>query len=152
MFKTRKSLLNPNTTDTLIGEGTLFEGCIRSEASIRIEGQIIGDVTCNGDVTIGEHGHVRSDITARDVVLAGIVHGNITTSGKLTITSTGTLLGDISAASITIEEGGVFQGTSKMERKQPSLASQGSGDPDKAAKPAPQAGESLKAPAVAISN
>ncbi|CAH1224858.1 hypothetical protein PAECIP111891_05748 [Paenibacillus allorhizoplanae] len=117
MFKKTKNLMNPNTTDTLIGEGTSFEGRIKSEASIRIEGGITGDIDCAGDVIIGEHGVVKSNISARDVVLAGSVQGNITTKGKLTITSTGSLHGNISAASFIIEEGGVFQGSSKMETK-----------------------------------
>ncbi|NOU66188.1 polymer-forming cytoskeletal protein [Paenibacillus sp. LMG 31461] len=117
MFKKSKNLMNPNTTDTLIGEGTSFEGRIKSEASIRIEGGITGDIDCAGDVIIGEHGVVKSNISARDVVLAGSVQGNITTKGKLTITSTGSLHGNISAASFIIEEGGVFQGSSKMETK-----------------------------------
>ncbi|OAS20560.1 bactofilin family protein [Paenibacillus oryzisoli] len=117
MFKKTKNLMNPNTTDTLIGEGTSFEGRIKSEASIRIEGGITGDIDCAGDVIIGEHGVVKSNISARDVVLAGSVQGNITTKGKLTITSTGALHGNISAASFIIEEGGVFQGSSKMETK-----------------------------------
>jgi cytoskeletal protein CcmA (bactofilin family) len=117
MFKKGKHLMNPNTTDTLIGEGTSFEGRIKSEASIRIEGGITGDIDCAGDVIIGEHGVVKSNIAARDVVLAGSVTGNITTKGKLTITSTGSLHGNISAASFIIEEGGVFQGSSKMETK-----------------------------------
>jgi cytoskeletal protein CcmA (bactofilin family) len=117
MFKKKKDFMNPNTTDTLIGEGTTFEGRIKSEASIRIEGGITGDIECAGDVIIGEHGVVKSNITARDVVLAGSMQGNIITKGKLTITSTGSLQGNISSASIIIEEGGLFQGNSKMESK-----------------------------------
>lgn len=115
MFKSKKNLMNPNTTDTLIGEGTTFEGRIKSEASIRIEGGITGDIECAGDVIIGERGVVKSNVSARDVILAGNVHGNIITKGKLTITSTGSLQGNISAASFIIEEGGQFQGNSKME-------------------------------------
>jgi cytoskeletal protein CcmA (bactofilin family) len=117
MFKKKGSPINPNTTDTLIGEGSVFEGRIRSEASIRIEGLITGDIECTGDVTVGEKGVVRSNILARDVVLAGVVHGNVMTKGKLTITSTGSLHGNTNAASFVIEEGAVFQGSSKMEPK-----------------------------------
>ncbi|BFT75428.1 polymer-forming cytoskeletal protein [Paenibacillus sp. P36] len=124
MFKSKKNLMNPNTTDTLIGEGTTFEGRIKSEASIRIEGGITGDIECAGDVIIGERGVVKSNVSARDVILAGNVHGNITTKGKLTITSTGSLHGNISAASFIIEEGGQFQGNSKMETTSAAPASQ----------------------------
>jgi len=114
MFKSKKYAFNPNTTDTLIGEGTTFEGRFKSEASIRIEGTITGDVECAGDVIVGEHGSVKSNISARDVILAGSVQGNVTAKGKLTVTSTGSLYGNIQAASFIIEEGGLFQGNSKM--------------------------------------
>jgi cytoskeletal protein CcmA (bactofilin family) len=117
MFKGKKRPINPNTTDTLIGEGTNFEGRIKSEASIRIEGHITGDVECTGDVTVGEKGSVKSNISARDIIIAGTVTGNIVTKGKLTITSTGSLHGNISATSFIIDEGGIFQGTSKMDTK-----------------------------------
>ncbi|OXM85157.1 bactofilin family protein [Paenibacillus rigui] len=113
MFK--KSKRDSFATDTLIGEGTLFEGRIKSEASIRIEGQITGDVDCAGDVTIGEHGVVKSNVIARNVILAGHVHGNVLCKGKLTIRSTGKLYGNTTAQSLIIDEGGVFQGTSKMD-------------------------------------
>ncbi|TDG00948.1 polymer-forming cytoskeletal protein [Paenibacillus piri] len=115
MFKGKKLAGDLHTTDTLIGEGTLFEGKIKSEASIRIEGQITGDVDCAGDVTVGEHGVVKSNINARDVILAGSVTGNVFCKGKLTIRSTGKLYGNTTAQSLIIDEGGIFQGTSKMD-------------------------------------
>ncbi|MBD0379635.1 polymer-forming cytoskeletal protein [Paenibacillus sp. WST5] len=149
MFKSKKLSMNPNTTDTLIGEGTSFEGRIKSEASIRIEGNITGDIECAGDVIVGEHGSVKSNISARDVVLAGSVQGNVITKGKLTITSTGSLQGNISATSIIIEEGGQFQGNSKMDGKAPVKTPQ-SGEPENENKPASAANGSFGGNTVAM--
>ncbi len=117
MFGKKKSKINPNTTDTLIGEGSTFEGRIRSEASLRIEGTIVGDIECVGDVTIGEHGHAKSNIIARNVTIAGMVHGNVSTKGLLTITATGQLFGNTLSHSLIIAEGGMFQGQSKMQQE-----------------------------------
>jgi cytoskeletal protein CcmA (bactofilin family) len=116
MFKGKRNTGDLNKTDTLIGEGTVFEGKIKSEASIRIEGQITGDVDCAGDVIVGENGVVKSNIQARDVILAGTVTGNILCKGKLTIRPSGKLYGNTTAQSLIIDEGGVFQGMSKMEQ------------------------------------
>lgn len=113
MFKKKKTI-NPNTTDTVIGEGSHFEGRIKSEASIRVEGHINGDIECLGDVTVGENGIAKSNITARNVTIAGTVNGNVTTKGTLTITSTGQLIGNTASHSLIIAEGGIFQGQSKM--------------------------------------
>jgi cytoskeletal protein CcmA (bactofilin family) len=150
MFKSKKNVMNPNTTDTLIGEGTTFEGRIKSEASIRIEGGITGDIECAGDVIIGERGDVKSNISARDVVLAGNVQGNIITKGKLTITSTGSLQGNISAAYFIIEEGGLFQGNSKMDTKTTTAAPQQNGELEDANKPASAANGAFKGNTVAM--
>lgn len=115
MFKNNKAAkVDPNTTDTLIGEGSIFEGKIKSAAGVRIEGQIIGDIECEGDVTVGDKGSVHSNIIARNVIIAGSVNGNIQARSKLSITSKGKLYGNMSAASISIEEGSIFEGTSRM--------------------------------------
>ncbi|MDN4070607.1 polymer-forming cytoskeletal protein [Paenibacillus sp. FSL R5-0407] len=120
MFKNKTAVkLDPNTTDTLVGEGSTFEGKIISGASIRIEGQVIGDIDCEGDVTVGEKGMIRSDtIIARNIIIAGTVNGNVQAKQKLTITAKGKLYGNLSAASLSIEEGSVFEGTSRMEGAQ----------------------------------
>ncbi|MEK5162782.1 polymer-forming cytoskeletal protein [Paenibacillus sp. FSL R5-0527] len=106
--------LDPNTTDTLIGEGSVFEGKIKSEAGVRIEGQITGDIECEGDVTIGEKGLVHSNILARNIIIAGEVHGNVQAKNKLSITSKGKLYGNIVTTALSVEEGSIFEGTSKM--------------------------------------
>lgn len=115
MFKKNKVVkVDPNTTDTLIGEGSIFEGKIKSQAGVRIEGQIIGDIECEGDVTVGEKGVVQSNIEARNVIIAGTVNGNIQARSKLSIKQKGKLFGNMSAVSISIEEGSIFEGTSRM--------------------------------------
>ncbi|WP_028608824.1 bactofilin family protein [Paenibacillus harenae] len=123
MFKRKTTAINPDTTDTLIGEGTIFEGRIKSEASIRIEGQIIGDIESGGDVIIGENGSAQSNIASRDLILAGRLTGNAEIQGKLTIRPTGILIGNLSAQSLIIESGGVFQGNSHMAVKEQAAAS-----------------------------
>lgn len=115
MFKPKSTALDPDTTDTLIGEGSVFEGKIKSAAGIRIEGEVVGDIDCEGDVTIGEKGSARSNIVARNIIIAGTVNGDVQAKSKLTITSKGKLHGNLTAASLIIEEGSVFEGTSRME-------------------------------------
>jgi cytoskeletal protein CcmA (bactofilin family) len=106
-------------TDTLVGEGTVVEGKMISSGGIRVEGQVIGDLECEGDVTVGEHAVMKSNITAANITIAGQVSGNIIAKEKLVILPTGQLLGTIDVRSFTIMDGGVFQGTSKMEPRQP---------------------------------
>lgn len=124
MFKNKptRGKINPDSTDTLIGEGTMFEGSIKSEASIRIEGSVIGDIVSSGDIIIGENGCANSNVTARDLILAGQLTGNAEVRGTLTISATGVLNGNIVAQSLIIESGGVFNGSSKMAVSKPAAS------------------------------
>ncbi len=117
MLNRKKSGLNAGKTDTLIGEDTLIEGNIQSRAGLRIEGRIMGDIECAGDVVIGEKGVTHSNVVARNVVNAGTINGSIHAKEMLTITETGKVYGSINVASVIIAKGGLFQGTSRMENK-----------------------------------
>ncbi|WP_068777013.1 polymer-forming cytoskeletal protein [Paenibacillus sp. FJAT-26967] len=110
----KKRQADLKTTDTVIGESSICEGKFVTEASLRIEGQLIGDIECAGDIVIGEHAVVHSNIQAREVTIAGKVKGNVTTKGKLTVMSTGELIGNIQVLSFIVQEGGIFQGSSHM--------------------------------------
>lgn len=125
MFKETKRLA---AMDTLIGQGTIAEGKLICEASLRIEGEYRGDIECKGDVIIGECGIARSNITARDITLAGKLYGDIVVKEQLVITSSGQLIGNITAPSLVIHSGGKLNGSCFMEMPvepaQPAQASQ----------------------------
>ncbi|HZG85013.1 polymer-forming cytoskeletal protein [Paenibacillus sp.] len=116
MFGARKASKNVSATDTFIGEGTVVEGKIVTSASLRIEGTVVGDIECQGDVFIGEKAQVRSIIAARSVFAAGKIEGSVLTKGKLTITSKGRVDGDIVVGSLHVSEGGVLRGQCAMEQ------------------------------------
>lgn len=111
MFKDTKKLIG---TDTLIGQGTVVEGSILTEANLRIEGEFHGEVTSKGDIIIGEFGVAQADINCVTLTIAGQVHGNITVSGRLIITPSGQLCGNAVVQSIIVQEGGSFNGECKM--------------------------------------
>jgi cytoskeletal protein CcmA (bactofilin family) len=115
MFGKKKSNKNVSATDTFIGESTTVEGKIVTTASLRIEGTVIGDIECSGDIMIGEKGIVRSIVAARNVFNAGIIEGCVQAKGKLTITSRGRVDGNIHVGSLHVSEGGVFKGECAME-------------------------------------
>ncbi|WP_106766782.1 bactofilin family protein [Paenibacillus faecalis] len=102
-------------TSTLIGQGSHMEGALNCDADLRIEGKFDGTIESRGNVTIGESAVARSNISAKEVIIAGKVYGDIAADGKLTITPTGQMHGDVIATSLIIMEGGVLNGASHME-------------------------------------
>ncbi|WP_019636035.1 bactofilin family protein [Paenibacillus fonticola] len=114
MFKNNNKINGWN--GTLIGQGSLAEGKLECEASLRIEGMFRGEIHCQGQVVIGESGEAHSNIKGADVVVAGKVIGDISSQGRLTIMSSGLVEGNVNVARLIIVEGGLLNGASRMER------------------------------------
>ncbi|GGD75934.1 bactofilin family protein [Paenibacillus nasutitermitis] len=131
MFKDNKRSIQ---AETLIGQGTSMEGTMISEASIRIEGEYRGDIECKANVIIGECGVARSNISAKEIVVAGKVIGDVATSGRLTITSSGSVQGSIQACGLHIQDGGMFSGACHMEQQQRQAAAKSAPPDDKGQK------------------
>jgi len=117
MKKKNKNKRASGRTDTLIGPGSEMEGVLQCEDNLRIDGRFNGSIESQGCVTIGEEAIARSNISAREVIVAGKVYGDITAEGKLTITPTGQMYGDVYAASLIVMEGGLLNGASRMEEQ-----------------------------------
>ncbi len=125
MFRETKRPVPSVTAETVLAQHTTFEGKLKSEGNLRFDGVLEGELTVNGDVVVGEHGNVRGNIQATNVIVAGKVFGNVDTKGRLEILSTGRLHGDISVGSLIIDEGGVLQGKSTVVSSEAEPASRG---------------------------
>lgn len=99
---------------TLIGEGTVFDGDLTSPETIRIDGVINGNCTCDKKLILSAEGQVKGNISAQSVIISGKVDGDIIVSGKLELLSTGKIAGNITASSLVIDEGACFDGRCTM--------------------------------------
>lgn len=104
---------------TIIGSDTSFTGNINSQGTIRIDGQHEGELITAGDLVIGESGHLKAQIKARNALVAGTISGNIEVTDKLELMSTAKVYGDIKVGTLTINEGAVFRGACQMLRETP---------------------------------
>ncbi len=107
----------PDKVNTVIGKDTYFKGSIKAKGLIRIDGEMDGEITTQGDVVIGESGKVTVELKARNTAVAGHVTGSIELSGKLEIKSTGSVIGNVKTNGLAIEDGANFSGTCEMKRK-----------------------------------
>ncbi|MFN8473188.1 MAG: polymer-forming cytoskeletal protein [Anaerolineae bacterium] len=108
-------VMSADKIETIIGATASFNGQLKSEGGIRIDGAFDGVVETAGNIIIGEGAKVNADLAARNISVAGAVRGNIVASGRLEILSTGRVYGDIQVSSFLIDEGGVFRGQSLMQ-------------------------------------
>lgn len=120
MFKKREKK-DLSTIDTIISPMTLIEGKITHPKSLRIDGKLIGEVHCEGDVYIGKEGKTEPFLKAKNLIISGEVNGEIFVSEKVYIKPTGKLNGSITSKGIIIDEGGVFIGNSKINNNEDNI-------------------------------
>ena len=139
---------NVNKIEAVIGPAASFNGHLKCDRSVRIDGLCEGSIETGGNVIIGEGAQVIADITAENVSVSGAVKGSITARGRLEILSTGRVWADIAVTSFLIDEGGFFRGKSIMasEMESPLEAPQPTGETDKDAKEAIENEETAKGP------
>lgn len=111
---------------TIIGAGVVLEGRLSSNGDIRVDGAINGDITANGNITIGESGEIAGEIKAEVVSIGGKVIGSINAKEKVALESKSVLRGDIVTKILVIEAGAIFDGNSKMTDKGTSFSTSGS--------------------------
>lgn len=105
---------------TIVGQGAKLEGTVVSAGSLRIDGQVKGQINADGDVMLSPQSHVEADVRAENVSVAGRFKGNIVVKGKATIARGGRVDGNITSKTLIVEEGAVFQGQSQMDQQAPS--------------------------------
>lgn len=99
---------------TVVGQGAQIEGTLVSAGSLRIDGQVKGKVTAEGDVGLSAQSRVEADITAQNVTVGGQLRGNIVAKGKAELVRGGRVEGNITARTLVIAEGALFSGQSIM--------------------------------------
>jgi cytoskeletal protein CcmA (bactofilin family) len=98
------------SSNCVIGEGSIFNGRFYVNGSILIEGKFQGDIRTDDQLTVGASGKVKTDIVARRVTVAGTLIGNITATEEVSLLHTGRVLGNISTPKLTMEPGVVTEG------------------------------------------
>ncbi|MFQ5575630.1 MAG: polymer-forming cytoskeletal protein [Anaerolineae bacterium] len=116
MFKLFKSKKPPlDKIETVIGSNTSFNGHLKCDGNIRIDGVCEGGVIETvGNVVVAPQGRVAAKIIAEHVSVAGEVTGAIYARGRLEILSTGQVMGEVRVANFYKDEAGILGGTLLM--------------------------------------
>ncbi len=118
----RRMAENQGGEVTIVGKGAKLEGTVVSAGSLRIDGQVKGQINADGDVMLSPQSQVEADIRAQNVAVAGRFKGTIVVKGRAEISRGGRVDGDITSKTLVIEEGAIFQGQSIMDQPQPGQA------------------------------
>lgn len=99
-----------DSINSTIGEGSVFEGKFYISGSLRIDGKFEGEIKTDEELVVGETGKVKTNIHAKNVVVAGTVIGNIIADEEVKLLETAKVLGDIETPILTVQRGVVAHG------------------------------------------
>lgn len=100
--------------ETVFSETTSFDGILKFNTSIKIEGKFKGRIVSKGLLIVGENAKVRANIRAKSIIIAGEVRGNVEAYDRLELLPTAKLYGNIRTKKLKMADGVIFEGSCEM--------------------------------------
>ena len=97
-----------------IVEGTALKGDIVSQADFRLDGQLVGNVQCNGKIVIGPAGGVQGDIICKNADIEGRFEGKIQVAEMLNVKAKAQIVGHVICGKLSVEPGAGFSASCEM--------------------------------------
>jgi cytoskeletal protein CcmA (bactofilin family) len=117
------SMADPDWTDdpissfdtaSLVDRHSTFDGDFRSQRDLRVEGELKGNVTCEGTLFVSEGATIAAIVEAEHITVAGELTGEIHCRGRLQILPSGKVRANVATGSLVIQEGAIYEGQLEM--------------------------------------
>lgn len=102
----------------VIDRGCEFEGKLCFHGTVRIGGNFRGEIYTPDILIVGEGARVQGTVEAGTVIISGEVSGTIRAKNRVEIHRPAIFRGDILTPSLSVDEGVIFEGSSKMAHVQ----------------------------------
>lgn len=96
--------------NTLIGNGSFVRGDLKVNGFIRIDGDIAGNLETDGAVIISEKARILGNVTAKSIIVGGIIIGDITAKEGIKLLSSSAVIGNIMSRRVQMEDKVIFHG------------------------------------------
>lgn len=105
----------PNTDrSSIVSIGSTWNGTLKIDGSVRVEGQLSGEIEARDTVWIAEGAEVDAKVRASVVSIAGRFQGQVDCSERLEITPTGRVKAELATKSLVVHEGAIVEGQIQM--------------------------------------
>jgi len=104
----------PTELQAHLGRGSRVEGTLTFQGSVKIDGQVEGQVEAKDTVIVGDSASVVAQINAGTIIIKGSVTGDLTAAKRVELRSPARVLGNIVTPSLVIQDGVVFEGHCSM--------------------------------------
>ena len=107
---------NSGAIFNVITHGTKITGKIEVKGDFRLDGEVEGDIICNGKVIIGQKALLNGTITCASAEINGAINGDLSTFEVLSLNSTSVVNGNIKTKVLVVQPNAVFNGSCSMKQ------------------------------------
>ena len=107
----------PSRPGAVLSSGVSITGDVKFGSELVIDGEVEGNITSNGKLTIGTHGTVIGDIQVGHVTIQGTVEGNVLATERCSLEAGANLQGDVEAPRLAVDENASFIGSATITVK-----------------------------------
>ena len=104
----------PSATRNVLSSDVEIKGSVKFTNDLVVDGKIEGEISSDGNLTVGENARIKAEIKTSTVTVYGKVQGNITATQSVEIKAGAEVVGDIKAKTLAIEAGAIFVGRSTV--------------------------------------
>ena len=114
MFKKQSSNKPQNRIDSLIGAGTRIEGNVTFAGGLRVDGEILGNVTAVSEqastLVVSEQARIDGEIRVSHLVVNGTINGPVYATEYLELQAKSRVIGDVQYSRIEMHLGAIVEG------------------------------------------
>ena len=101
---------------TILGKGSVFEGKLKVEHTLRIDGKFTGDINTTDTLIVGKEGVVDGNVEAKMLIVGGTLKGTAKIKDKIVLETKSEFQGEMKTTRLVIDEGATFDGRCSMKQ------------------------------------
>lgn len=105
---------SPVASRNVLSSDVDIKGSVKFTNDLVVDGKIEGEISSDGNLTVGENARLKAEIKTATVVVYGKIHGNVTATDRVELKASSEVVGDIKAKTLSIEPGAIFVGKSTV--------------------------------------
>jgi cytoskeletal protein CcmA (bactofilin family) len=105
---------SPAATRNVLSTDVEIKGTVKFTNDLVVDGKIEGEISSDGNLTIGENARIKAEVKTATIVVYGKVHGNLSATDRIELKASAEVVGDIKTKTLSIEAGAIFVGKSTV--------------------------------------
>lgn len=114
LLNRQPSAIPVDEQSSVCSQNANWQGTLKIEGSVRVNGQLSGEIEARDTVFVAESARVDAKVRANSVIIAGSFQGQVYCSERLEILPTGRVTGEVTTRSLVVHEGAFAEGQVHM--------------------------------------